>query len=175
MQERSLAETRFDRATAGPPDAQGNYLLSPSPDVLHGEGTSRSPSPSRQPDLRDERPSNGKHKAERRISMNPYAAYLAPAALGGYEVPTVESPVEEEPPRARSASDDEMPPPAKGIYDDVALLGVSRPVRRQGTADSTIETPQAPSEKALGKLRRVSMRTGQPFRPFWVQPKTDAR
>ncbi|KAL8277104.1 hypothetical protein RQP46_010532 [Phenoliferia psychrophenolica] len=163
VQERSLADTRFDRATAGVPDAYGNYLT-PLPDPR--EGPSRSPSPSRspaaspppsppqlpaEPRVNNNNSTNDKGKdpvkLERRISMNPYARYLPPASLGGYEVPDANGGERQQP-----------------VYHDepqeeyLGALGSARP-RRQGTADSTIETPSAPSAKALGKLRRVSMRT----------------
>ncbi|KAK4700777.1 hypothetical protein P7C70_g5463, partial [Phenoliferia sp. Uapishka_3] len=166
--EASKAETRFDRAAAGAPDANGNYL-SPT-DFEHGEGTSRSPSPNHSGGSGDEgasgKPSDVTEKGKseeglkRRVSLNPYASYVPKRVLQGYIVP-------ENPPnidvagRSRRGQLVEEPAEERDLMDlGVDRLGVgSGPVRRQGTTDSFIETPSQPSEKALGKLRRVSMRT----------------
>lgn len=160
------------------PDENGNYLLSPRGEGGEGgsgEGPSRSPSPARMhrgvsdEGSGGEGSANGEGKGKGKgtpsppgISLNPFAAFVPEGfAAGGYEV---DSPVQEEMPRGgvSGASGDEE----EEAHERGEGLGVGRrPLssRRKGTGDSEIETPAAPSEKALGKLRRVSMRTGAFF------------
>ncbi|KAI5481230.1 hypothetical protein MNV49_005665 [Pseudohyphozyma bogoriensis] len=169
-EERSRNDTRFDRTTAGEPDARGDYLI-PEGWGGAGEGTSgsREPSPSRfgGVEQRQNGGGSGKGKGKSReehadeaaqVDRNPFHAVLSflqpqhgnpqpqpqgqeQGGYGGYGYPVPESPSTYE------REEEE--------WDQFGEMSVES--RRQATVDSQW-APIQPSEKALGKLRRVSVR-----------------
>lgn len=163
VQERSMLETKFDRSTAGTPDGKGAYH--PASQAGVGEGTSHPPE----------------------VSANPYAAFLTPTKARRQSTmdstpPNARLLTEQQQFEAPDYTDSPLASPmeegaAEGAYGGLAELGNGAPPadgdllgalggsstpRRTATQGSEmLVDPIEPSSKALGKLRRVSVRESE--------------
>ncbi|SCV73186.1 BQ2448_7111 [Microbotryum intermedium] len=173
---RSRVEMRFDRANAGPPDRNGDYHLEVEEqdharDGACGSGSGDEMASSAFEDSR-------KDNSSKRESRNPYAAYLPSPPRNnnaGYSIPdsTTTTTTTNARRHDSSASDEH----SERFYGHVDLhdldpfasettpstSSATRPrIDTKASLESTDAVPLAPSEKALGKLRRVSGRDVSP-------------
>lgn len=166
-EERSRLETRFDRSTAGTPDAEGAYH--PANQAGPGEGTSASTNPY----AAHMTPPKGKVKRQ----STDDSAYSPPPpvqprdgprlidfdAQPDYTASPLASPATETAP-GQGLAQTSHASAVESAYGGLAELGLGTPPRgaraeRSATVGSEVlQDPTEPSSKALGKLRRVSVR-----------------
>lgn len=182
-EERSRLETRFDRSTAGTPDAQGAYH--PASQAGPGEGTSASTNPyaAHMSPARAKRLStdDSLHKLAPSSQARPGASLIDFDNQPDYTESPLASPTDETgrngiedaygglaelglgtPPRsARQASGAGSIGSGSGSGSGAGASSSPRGWRAERSAtvgSEVLQDPTEPSSKALGKLRRVSVR-----------------